>query len=92
MRQIIVVIGFSLAFSIPVNPQHAETQKVRQSPAGEVKAIPPEMTRRFGELRPQLQPTASAWVNQQAPRPGPKNRPGLARSRDSHPRPLRRRQ
>jgi hypothetical protein len=66
MRQIIMVIGFSLAFSIPVKPQHAETQKVRQSPAGEVKAIPPEMTRRFGELRPKLQPTAGAWVNQQA--------------------------
>ena len=66
MWQIIVAIGFSLAFSIQVKPQHAETQKVRQSPAGEVKAIPPEMTRRFGELRPKLQPTANAWVNQQA--------------------------
>jgi hypothetical protein len=66
MWQIIVAIGFSLAFSIQAKPQHAETQKVRQSPAGEVKAIPPEMTRRFGELRPKLQPTASAWVNQQA--------------------------
>jgi hypothetical protein len=77
MRQIIVVIGFSLAFSIPVKPQHAETQRVRQSPAGEVKAIPPEMTRRFGELRPKLQPTASAWVNQQAHALAQKTTPDL---------------
>jgi hypothetical protein len=77
MRQIIVVIGCSLAFSIPVKPQHAETQKVRQSPASEVKAIPPEMTRRFAELRPKLQPTASAWVNQQAHALAQKTAPDL---------------
>ncbi len=44
----------------------------------EVHPIPPEMTRRFATLQPRLQPSAKAWVEQQARLEAQKSSPDVA--------------
>jgi hypothetical protein len=61
------------------NPAAAQLLKQPQTPpqAIEVRQLPPEMTRRFSNFHAALQPTARAWVEQQARMQAQKGAPDL---------------
>ena len=69
MRQLIagMVCGLITAACWQARGQSVENRQITaKSVVTEVRPVPPEMTLRFAALQPRLQPSAKAWVEQQA--------------------------
>jgi hypothetical protein len=74
-----MVCGLIAAACWQAQGQGVENRRMTAKPVvAEVRPVPPEMTRRFAALQPRLQPSARAWVEQQARLEAQKSAPDVA--------------